>query len=329
MLNAGGLDAETFWERFRGDRLALLASLLAKYPLMPPRYVADYLDCCQRLVGNRQILSYLDADLGAAERGFTLVDSLVGGGIPVAGARCLDIGCSNGGLLLAAQRRGASTCLGVDVSEDRLSSARMVCTGERVEFLRLDAALDPIPGSFDLIFCVDTLEHVSDWRRLILHAVRALAPGGRVFLSLHNARHPSSVLSEPHYGVPGLVLLPTREAAALWGRVRGGLGSEVDYDVAAWPGSRDVQSTALSAGYACIPWIDCSPPMTRHFGQGRTTISSPSCRWPSLRSSASASPARTPKCFAKRSLAIREMPSGTFGWRRPCRGAPPTAWIFT
>lgn len=90
------------------------------------------------------------------------------------------------------------------------------------------------------------------------HAAKALAPGGAMFLSLHNARQFLVVLSEPHYGVPGLVLLPPAEAGACWLHVREGLGSAVDYEVTTWPLYPDLAKVCRSIGFSVRPWIDCS-----------------------------------------------------------------------
>ena len=206
------LDAETFWRLFRTKRGALYRALIETYPMMPPHYVMYFVDSFADLEGNPRAMSYVESDLGSAARSLELIDGLVSGGaLQVAGARCLDIGCSNGSLLRALQDRGAGACVGVDVSQQRLISARKVCLGRQVDFLQLDAAVDRLQGTFDLIFCLDVLEHVADGQGLIARAAEALAPGGTMYVSLHNARHPGVVLSEPHYGVPGYSFAALRD----------------------------------------------------------------------------------------------------------------------
>jgi SAM-dependent methyltransferase len=212
---------------FRSDRVSLLHALYAKYPLMPPHYVYHFVECLAGIEGNAQIVSYVDADLGALDRGLALVDSIIAAGYRVSGARCLDIGCSNGALLVAAQMRGAGRCLGVDLSEARLVSARKVCVGKPIDLLRSDVASDAIPGTYDVVFCTDVLEHVPEWSRIIDQIRGALAPGGSAFVFLHNARQPSSVRSEPHYGVPGLVLLPRAQAAEVWCEIHDEVGGDI------------------------------------------------------------------------------------------------------
>jgi hypothetical protein len=110
-----------------------------------------------------------------------------------------------------------------------------------------------------VIFCNDVLEHGSDWRRLLEHAAKALSPDGTMWLSLHNARHPSLVLSEPHYGVPGLVLLPQEDAAACWVRVRATMGNAMDYEVTIWPLDRDIRAGTDDLRLTAAPWVDCAP----------------------------------------------------------------------
>lgn len=131
-------------------------------------------------------------------------------------------------------------------------------SGYPVELVHHEAGSGPLPGGpYDLITCLDTLEHVADWRAVLRYALAALAPAGRFFLSLHNAEHPDTVLVEPHYGLPGMVRLQTADAAALWGRVRGQLGSTLDYDVVAWP--TYPMLTAALDGLTVQPWTDCRP----------------------------------------------------------------------
>ena len=96
---------------------------------------------------------------------------------------------------------------------------------------------------------------------------KALAPDGAAFISLHNSRHPTSILSEPHYGIPGLSLLPFSEAAPLWARLRGDLGNTLDYDVYEWPSYADLETMARSVGFTASPWTD-SEWMSAPFWQG-------------------------------------------------------------
>ena len=155
MLN----DATAFWEQFRADLQPLVQAVAARYPLVPRSYIERFTSGLRAIEGNPQVLTYIESDLGAIGRSLVLIDILIAGGIRVAGSHCLDVGCSNGALLRAARARGAGRCLGLDTSEERLVSARMVCADSGVDFLRADAR-EELPGEFDLILCTDVLEHV-------------------------------------------------------------------------------------------------------------------------------------------------------------------------
>jgi len=248
-------DATAFWEQFRTDLQPLVQAVAARYPLGPRPYVERFFSGLRALEGNPQVLTYVESDLGALGRSLALIDILTAGGVRVSGARCLDVGCSNGALLRAAKARGAGRCLGLDTSEERLVSARMVCADSGVEFLKADAR-EELPDEFDLILCTDVLEHVPGWARVVERIAKALAPAGAAFISLHNSRHPTTILSEPHYGIPGLSLLPFSEAAPLWARVRGALGNALDYDVYEWPSYTELATIARSLGFTPTPWTD-------------------------------------------------------------------------
>ena len=266
-MSPAPLDAPEFWRLFREDRGALYLRLGAQYPQMPLHYVMYFVDCFADLEGNPNALTYVDADLGAAARADTLL-AMLGGTVPVRGARVLDIGCSNGALLRAAALGGARQCVGLDVDPRRLISARKVCAGLPVEFCEMDAARTPLAGAFDVVFCLDVLEHVDDWAQLLAHALHALAPGGRLFLSLHNARHPATVLAEPHYDIPALVLLDPPAARACWMRIRTAVQSTVDYEVTTWPLYPALRDALVAHGLQVEPYVDCAPAFSADFWAG-------------------------------------------------------------
>jgi SAM-dependent methyltransferase len=245
-------DVTAFWAQYRLNQDPIVAAAAARYPLIPRPFVATYISTLTAIDGNPRVLEYLDAELGLPGRSLVIVDALLKSGVRVRGARCLDVGCSNGGLLLAARNRGAGFCVGIDASAARLSSARMVCAGTGIEFFEADARGE-LPSDFDVVFCVDVLEHVPGWPRVIERIDKALAPGGAAFVSIHNAQHPASVLSEPHYGLPGLTLLPHDKARACWEQVRGALGNTLDYEVYEWPSHASLRAAAQGLGLTVAP----------------------------------------------------------------------------
>jgi SAM-dependent methyltransferase len=255
-------DGARLWKRIGEDKPAVLRALYERYPRVPRAYVGAYLDSLIRdHAGNPRIPLYLDAELGALERQSRLVAELAALAGPLRGRRCLDVGCSNGSLLLAARDAGAARLVGVDISETRLASARELCAGTDIDLRVLDVVAGALPdglGPFDVIFCTDVLEHVSSVPDALTALERALAPGAGsyAYVSLFNGLHPSCVRSEPHYGVPGLVLLDPGDAREVWHAVRGGLQSSLDYEVHEWPAFGTLRALAGERSLTLEPLED-------------------------------------------------------------------------
>src|SRR5512139_3420831 len=107
----------------------------------------------------------------------------------VQGRRVLDIACGEGYGSWLLKEWGASSVLGIDISQEAISVAKQQFSREGVEYLIRDAcsAVDDLPqGSFDLIASFETIEHVHDPDRF-LAGLRALAaPGALIFVSCPN-----------------------------------------------------------------------------------------------------------------------------------------------
>src|SRR5262249_27514575 len=81
-------------------------------------------------------------------------------GRPVRGLRLLNLGSGSGGFNLAANEAGALSW-GVDNDPDAVAIARRRVSGDRITC----AAAEALPfrgGSFDVVYCMSTLEHVAD-----------------------------------------------------------------------------------------------------------------------------------------------------------------------
>jgi len=262
-------DGDAFWAAVEERRSDVVRALYARYPLTPRSYVARYfLTFARQNRGNPRALLYLDAELGAPARGVALLEALESGDVSVAGARCLDIGCANGALLVAAAARGASRVVGVEISEGRLRSACRLAKGTNVEFLAMDIARDDLPGGFgpfDVVFCIDTLEHVSSAEATLAAIRKHLAAGSRsrAFVSVFNPSHPGNVSAEPHYGVPAMVLLERDDARDLWNDVRGAFGSSLDYEVSDWVSYRELAGILRRVGLASSLFVDSRPALDR------------------------------------------------------------------
>jgi 2-polyprenyl-6-hydroxyphenyl methylase / 3-demethylubiquinone-9 3-methyltransferase len=121
------------------------------------------------------------------------VERLVGG---LAGKSALDVGCGGGILAEAMAARGARVT-GIDLGEKPLKVAALHAmeTGSPVDY-RLVAAEDlaeEMPGAFDLVTCMEMLEHVPDPASVVAACSRLARPGGWVVFSTIN-RNPKSFL---------------------------------------------------------------------------------------------------------------------------------------
>ncbi|WP_067723059.1 bifunctional 2-polyprenyl-6-hydroxyphenol methylase/3-demethylubiquinol 3-O-methyltransferase UbiG [Nocardia yamanashiensis] len=97
-----------------------------------------------------------------------------------AGRRVLDVGCGGGFTTEFLDGRGASVS-GVDPSPDLIAAARRHAaeTGRNIEYRVGAAEALPYPdAAFDIVTCVDVLEHVADPARSIREIARVLVPGG-------------------------------------------------------------------------------------------------------------------------------------------------------
>jgi 2-polyprenyl-6-hydroxyphenyl methylase/3-demethylubiquinone-9 3-methyltransferase len=107
----------------------------------------------------------------------------------LAGARVLDVGCGGGLLSEALAREGASVD-GIDLAEASLEAARQHAASEglAIDYRCVDAAshADAHPGTYDVVTCMELLEHVPDPEALVAAISRAVKPGGSVFFSTIN-----------------------------------------------------------------------------------------------------------------------------------------------
>jgi len=102
-----------------------------------------------------------------------------------AGERVLEVACGSGGVSVRFAERSGVSVVGVDRHESAVASARRraerSAAAERLRFEVADADRD-LPfadGSFDAIFCNDSINHFRDRDRVFREWRRVLAPGGR------------------------------------------------------------------------------------------------------------------------------------------------------
>lgn len=108
----------------------------------------------------------------------------------LAGRRVVDVGCG-GGLLSEAMARRGATVTGIDMSPESLAVARLhlVESGPLDVDYRGISAEDlarECPQSFDVLACMELLEHVPDPARLVHSCAGLVRPGGSVLFSTIN-----------------------------------------------------------------------------------------------------------------------------------------------
>ncbi|KTD17022.1 bifunctional 2-polyprenyl-6-hydroxyphenol methylase/3-demethylubiquinol 3-O-methyltransferase UbiG [Legionella jordanis] len=105
---------------------------------------------------------------------------------PLANKQVLDVGCG-GGILTEAMASQDATVTGLDLSEEALSAAREHALSKHLTINYVCSAIEDYDeAQFDVITCMEMLEHVPQPEVIINHCARLLRPGGYLFLSTIN-----------------------------------------------------------------------------------------------------------------------------------------------
>lgn len=112
------------------------------------------------------------------------------------GKTVLDVGCG-GGILSESMAVTGATVIGIDLGEKALKVAQLhsLETGVVVNYrlVAVEKLAEEMPASFDVVTCMEMLEHVPDPASVILACSRLVKPGGSVFFSTIN-RNPKAYL---------------------------------------------------------------------------------------------------------------------------------------
>lgn len=112
------------------------------------------------------------------------------------GCRALDIGCG-GGILAESMAAAKATVTGIDMAEGPLSVARLhqLESGAEVDYRKMTAEqlAAAEAGEYDVVTCLEMLEHVPQPSQVIRSCAQLVKPGGHVFFSTIN-RNPKSFL---------------------------------------------------------------------------------------------------------------------------------------
>lgn len=120
----------------------------------------------------------------------------IDGNAGLKGKQVIDVGCG-GGLLSEGMAAMGAQVTGIDLSERALSIARLHLfeSGHAIDYrlISAEAMAEEAPSRFDLVTCLEMLEHVPDPASTVAACARLVKPGGQVFLSTIN-RNPKAYL---------------------------------------------------------------------------------------------------------------------------------------
>ena len=109
---------------------------------------------------------------------------------PISGLRALDVGCGGGILADSMARKGAHV-VGIDLSTKALKVAQLHALEAQTpnvayREVSAEALAAEAPGAFDVVTCMEMLEHVPDPASVVQACATLVKPGGWVFFSTIN-----------------------------------------------------------------------------------------------------------------------------------------------
>jgi 2-polyprenyl-6-hydroxyphenyl methylase / 3-demethylubiquinone-9 3-methyltransferase len=113
------------------------------------------------------------------------------------GKRVLDVGCG-GGILSEAMAAHGAEVTGIDLSEKALEIARLHLLESGTQVIYREVAIEALareqPAGFDVVTCMEVLEHVPDPASHVLACATLLKPGGYAFFATINRNPKAFVL---------------------------------------------------------------------------------------------------------------------------------------
>ncbi len=113
------------------------------------------------------------------------------------GKQILDVGCG-GGILSESMARQGAHVLGLDMGKEPLQVARLHAleSGVEVNYRQgtVEALAEELPGRFDVVTCMEMLEHVPDPASVVRACAKLAKPGGQIFFSTINRNAKSWLL---------------------------------------------------------------------------------------------------------------------------------------
>jgi len=115
---------------------------------------------------------------------------------PLTGKKIVDVGCG-GGILTESLARKASAVSGIDMGPGPIEIAKLHLLESQLEIhyeqISVEAFAEKHPQQFDIVTCMEMLEHVPDPESIIQSCAKLLKPDGAVYFSTLN-RNPTSYL---------------------------------------------------------------------------------------------------------------------------------------
>lgn len=113
--------------------------------------------------------------------------------------KVLDIGCG-GGILAESMAKVGGEVIGIDLAEDSLNVAKLHALDSDIKNVAYvqstaESFADNNSEQFDVVTCMEMLEHVPDPSSIVAAASKACKPGGKVFFSTLNKTAKSYLLS--------------------------------------------------------------------------------------------------------------------------------------
>ena len=116
--------------------------------------------------------------------------------VSLSGKTVLDVGCG-GGILSESMAQKGATVTGIDLGEKALKVAQLhsLESGINVDYrlIAVEELAKEVPASFDVVTCLEMLEHVPDPASVVQACAALVKPGGHVFFSTIN-RNPKAYL---------------------------------------------------------------------------------------------------------------------------------------
>lgn len=178
------------------------------------------------------------------------------------GRAVLDVGCGDAGVAISFAEAGAAPVAGVEPSRSSLRRGRVRVQEYGVDVELVDAVAEALPfpdASQDLLVLDNVLEHVQDRTATLSEAHRVLRPGALLYMVTPKPFSLHALASDPHYQIPGLVLLPPGVQRWYFERVHS--RGRARFDVGVIPTRRGARRMLRRAGFELVAdpralWIE-------------------------------------------------------------------------